>query len=100
MRVTGFREWSKSLLKSAKDRGIKLTNKNIRRLKEAHFSWAMDTYGATFGTTFAAVYNDAIEDVLLHKGPSIFDHIKKDYIWEGSTLCQPEKFGELSTENQ
>lgn len=87
-----FREWSAFALESAQRRGIKVTPKNMAKLRDTYVSWYLDLYGHTFQNMFAAVYADHMIDEM-EKRDYFIKKIPKDEAWVGSSMIVPIKFG-------
>lgn len=74
-----FSEWVKSREKLCKDRGVKLSSKNRKRLKFGPYLDLCIKEKGQFNGLLFAIYGDAIND-LIPDSPSIFDRIKRKMI--------------------
>lgn len=69
-----FSEWKKLFLKAAKDRNIKISNKNLKKLRSAWIDWSIREYSTDaisklnvlFWCTYGETINNLMEDVMIY----------------------------------
>lgn len=62
-----YKEWRKPFEDKAKSRDVKLSNKNLARLKDSYIDWALETYGNNLNTLLKAVYADFAAEMVLYR---------------------------------